>query len=113
VLHVYKDPWAGARSVPDTANVMPDFRAQYQAAIVKKLEAFAPNLAHELRASKATFHAVSDDSHAHGIVKFANHISADLIIMGSRGHSRLRELVFGSTVEKAVREALCSALVVR
>lgn len=113
VLHVYKDPWASARSDPDTAGVMPDFKAQYREAVVRKLETFAPSLAHELGASKATFHAEQDDSHAHGIIKFANHVSADLIIMGSRGHSRLRELVFGSTVEKAVREALCSTMVVR
>lgn len=39
--------------------------------------------------------------------------NADLIIMGSRGHSGLKELVLGSISKYVVHHALCSVMVVR
>lgn len=39
--------------------------------------------------------------------------NADLIIMGSRGHSGLKELVLGSISNYVIHHALCSVMVVR
>jgi nucleotide-binding universal stress UspA family protein len=38
---------------------------------------------------------------------------ADLIVMGAKGAATLEEIVFGSTAEHVVREAVCSVLIVR
>ena len=38
---------------------------------------------------------------------------ADLIVIGSHGHSRLQEFFYGSTTEKVARRAHCSVLVAR
>jgi nucleotide-binding universal stress UspA family protein len=38
---------------------------------------------------------------------------ADLLIVGSRGHSEFRQLLIGSVSEKCVRHATCSVAVIR
>ncbi|WP_235111848.1 universal stress protein [Acaryochloris sp. 'Moss Beach'] len=47
------------------------------------------------------------------ICDFAKEWNADLILMGSRGHSGVKELVLGSISNYVVHHALCSVMVVR
>lgn len=48
-----------------------------------------------------------------GILKYADKINADLIIMGSKGHSKLEEILIGSNTEKVVRTSKIPVLVVK
>jgi nucleotide-binding universal stress UspA family protein len=48
-----------------------------------------------------------------GIIKYAEKINADLIIMGSKGHSDFEEILIGSNTEKVVRMATTPVLVVK
>lgn len=47
------------------------------------------------------------------LVRFADEYEADLIVMGSHGHSGIVKLLMGSVTEKVVAHAHCSVLVVR
>jgi nucleotide-binding universal stress UspA family protein len=47
------------------------------------------------------------------IVDLAEELGAGLIVMGSRGHSRISRLLMGSVSDSVVRHAHCSVLVVR
>jgi nucleotide-binding universal stress UspA family protein len=47
------------------------------------------------------------------IVHFAQERGADLIVMGSHGHTGLRHLLLGSVAEKVLRHAPCPVLIVR
>ena len=47
------------------------------------------------------------------ICRLAREIDADLIILGSRGHSGLKRVLLGSTAERVVRYASCPVLVPR
>ena len=47
------------------------------------------------------------------ICRLARQIDADLIILGSRGHSGLKRVLLGSTAERIVRYASCPVLVPR
>lgn len=50
---------------------------------------------------------------AQEIVKAAEKGRYDLIVMGAKGHSLLRNLMIGSVADTVVRNAPCSVLVVR
>lgn len=57
-------------------------------------------------------HLLSDRADP-GISNLAEAIHADLIVMGTRGSSRLRHLFIGSVAERTVRHAPCSVLTVK
>ncbi|MCG1034818.1 universal stress protein [Polaribacter sargassicola] len=48
-----------------------------------------------------------------GIQKYADKINADLIIMGSKGHSELDEIIIGSNTEKIVRNSTKPVIIVK
>ena len=50
---------------------------------------------------------------AEEIVELAEEIGAGLIVMGSRGHSRLRRVLLGSVSDAVVRHAHCPVTIVR
>jgi nucleotide-binding universal stress UspA family protein len=47
------------------------------------------------------------------IVELAEEIGAGLIVMGSRGHGRLRRALMGSVSDAVVRHAHCPVTIVR
>jgi nucleotide-binding universal stress UspA family protein len=47
------------------------------------------------------------------IVELANDTSADLIVVGTHGHTGIKRLLLGSVAEALVSRALCAVLVVR
>ncbi|NOR19374.1 MAG: hypothetical protein GQ538_04730 [Xanthomonadales bacterium] len=47
------------------------------------------------------------------IINYAEKIDADIIIIATRGHSRLAHALLGSTAEGVVRDAKCPVLTVR
>ena len=48
-----------------------------------------------------------------GIKKYAEKINADLIIMGSKGHSEFEEIMIGSNTEKIVRSSKIPVIVIK
>ncbi len=48
-----------------------------------------------------------------GIVETAEKVSADLIVMGTRGLSGLRHVMLGSVAERTLRHAPCPVLIVK
>jgi nucleotide-binding universal stress UspA family protein len=47
------------------------------------------------------------------IVKIARDNQSDLIVMGAKGESKLKETLLGSVSEKVVRNAPCAVLIVK
>jgi len=50
---------------------------------------------------------------ADAIVEATANIKADLIVIGSHGHTGLMHILLGSTAERVVREATCDVLVIK
>lgn len=48
-----------------------------------------------------------------GILKYADKIDVDLIVMGSKGHSDFEEILIGSNTEKVVRTAKVPVIIVK
>jgi nucleotide-binding universal stress UspA family protein len=58
-------------------------------------------------------HSIRFQNPFEGIKKYAAKIDADLIIMGSKGHSEFEEILIGSNTEKVVRTATTPVIVVK
>jgi universal stress protein E len=46
--------------------------------------------------------------HRSGVLEFADQVAADLVVVGTRGQTNLRDVVLGSTAEKVLRDSPCA-----
>jgi nucleotide-binding universal stress UspA family protein len=51
--------------------------------------------------------------HSAGITEFVRQVDGDLVVLGTRGRTSLRDMLLSSTAERVVREAPCSILTVK
>jgi nucleotide-binding universal stress UspA family protein len=110
VIHAYSAPWRkSALRKPATA----DLDVRYRDMMLARLEEFCKPMGAEMTYLKPRYQLVEHDSHAHGIGHFARQIGADLVVLGKRGKSNLRDVFLGSTAERVLRDAPCSILAVR
>ena len=58
-------------------------------------------------------HSIRFQNPYEGIIKYADKIEADIIVMGSKGHSDFEEILIGSNTEKVVRTSKIPVIVVK
>ncbi len=58
-------------------------------------------------------HRLVEGDAAREIVRVANEVGCDLIVMGSHGRTGLQRLVFGSVTEQVLRKARCPVMTVK
>ena len=95
---------------------MEDLVQEMRAAAQKRLEELASRLAQATGAAiRAEAIHVEESAlrPADAIVALARDIDADLIVLGSHGHTGLLHALLGSTAERVVREAPCDVLVIK
>jgi universal stress protein E len=109
ILHVFHPPWSRLRS----ANKVPDYAAPLKAALLEQLKSFATPGRPELEWSKASFDVVEATGHGTGITDFVRSQGCDLVVLGTRGRTNLRDVLMGSTAERVVRDAPCSLLAIK
>lgn len=112
VLHVFDPPWRAAKKSPGSPMESEEFRAKYRGALEAHSRAFSKPLEHELGYLKASFEAYENESHGRGIARFVREKQGDLVVLGTRGASNIRDMVIGSTAERVIRHAPCSVLTV-
>ncbi len=76
----------------------------------KEIERF---FAEELRGFDNYENHIIRGTPSHEILDFVEKYDINLIVMGTHGRKGLDKLIFGSTAEKIVRNALCPVLTVR
>ena len=74
-----------------------------------KLQALAATQRHHMAVDSLVVHGQPADE----ILKKADAMRADLIVMGTHGRSGLLHLLLGSVTEKVLRNAKCAVLTVR
>jgi len=80
--------------------------------ILAKIKAQVADLNAVGVAAQLTTHVVSLGGPAHMIAEAADSAGADLIVVGSRGHSPLAQVVLGSVPVRLLQIATCPVLVV-
>jgi nucleotide-binding universal stress UspA family protein len=63
--------------------------------------------------AKPEAHVVEEFGIGHGIVDCLNEIGADLVVLGTRGRTGLKKILMGTTAERVIRDAPCSALAIK
>jgi nucleotide-binding universal stress UspA family protein len=89
--------------------VKADNKKQIDTAAEKLKKLLKPSAAKNLRVQ----FMVRDGKPFLEIIRAAEELNADLIVMSSHGHSRIAEIILGSTTDRVVQKAPCSVLVVR
>ncbi len=64
-------------------------------------------------ANAAIESVITEGRAAEGIIEYAKDISADLVVIGAKGHSPIDRILLGSTSDYVATSAHCSVLVVR
>jgi len=113
VVHVFGPPWDRYHYRAPTPHADPQFMerckrllSQRVCEFVKPIQDASPNLSVTCELSHA-------GRHRSGIVEYADRVRADLICLGTRGQSNIRDILLGSTAEKALLHSQCSILAVR
>lgn len=112
VVHIFNPPWIRLHYRSATPQATSDYRKQFLDGLARRLERFCDPGDPETRWVKPSFHVLEHRSHGVGIVDFALGNGADLVVLGTRGRTNLRDLVLGSTAERVLRHAPCSILAV-
>ena len=113
LLHVFAAPWHQLHYRAPTPLTLTHEQKQYRDGLERRLAEFC-RPAIEGHAGLRTSTVVHDDNaHRSGIVEYAEKAGADLIVLGTRGRTNLRDLLLGSTAEKALAESRCSILAVK
>jgi len=111
LLHIVA-PQAFYSEMPEV--VMPpleDITAELIQAGRQQMQALADKIGEDVRVSIHLEESVERPAHA--ICHFAGQLPADLIVIGSHGHTGLMHVLLGSTAEYVVREAKCPVLVTK
>jgi nucleotide-binding universal stress UspA family protein len=113
VVHTFAAPWHQLHYRAPTPEADPHFQREYTEGLQRRLEAVAGSLGRSIDYLKPTFSVIDCPDHRFGIVEHAERLHADLIVLGTRGRTNLRDLFLGSTAENVLAESDCSVLAVR
>ena len=112
VAHAFAPPWERLHYRSPTAQASPDFRKQFRDGLERRLRAVWQEAAGAHRPESVEFHLLDKASHGAAITQLAHEMRADLIVLGTRGRTNLRDLLLGSTAERILRNAPCSILTI-
>ncbi len=113
VLHVFQAPWERLHYRAPTPQVAPGFQKQYREGLERRLREFCRPALEAQRSLRPQFVVHDHSGHRSGIVAYARGAEADLIALGTRGRTNLRDVLLGTTAEKALQESRCSILAVK
>jgi nucleotide-binding universal stress UspA family protein len=103
------------KSSPELVNKLAKVEADSQKAMLQ----YADYLLSQAKKDASDYGVIDIDTRtlqgdpAREVVEFAGEHHADLIVCGSRGHGRLKQLLLGSTSHKITQLAGCSCLTVK
>jgi nucleotide-binding universal stress UspA family protein len=113
VVHVVRMPWREVQVRMGEFSFETQAAPAYAAAQQAQLQAFVETCRADLRGVTPVLAMHDESSHRSGIIDYAEKVDADLIVLGTRGRTNLRDVLLGSTAEKVLRETPCSVLAIR
>lgn len=96
-----------------TLSIDPEHIKKIHSGQEKQLEEFVRGYDSQFEKLAVKWRTVEDSSPAFAIVAHLNSLQNPLVVLGAHGRSGLREMILGTTAERVLHEAPCSALLVR
>jgi len=112
LLHVYYGPWHNLHYRAPTPQASPDFQTQYMATLEMRLGDRLKD-AEDTQGLDVECELIENRSYGRGIVEYAKQKSADLIVLGTHGSTKLRYILLGCTAERVLKELPCSILAIK
>lgn len=113
VLHVFTAPSRHLSFAETVPLIPPHVEKAYRDGLERQLVEFASPIAAVHPGLRLRTVCYDYNAHRSGIVEYAKSAAADLIVLGTRGRTNLRDILLGSTAEKALGESPCSILAVK
>lgn len=113
ILHVFDAPWHQLNYRAAPAGPGPSYEQAHRDAVLTRLSNFSRSLGREIAYLKPTICLHDHRGHRSGIVDYASKVDADLIVLGTRGGTNVRDVLLGSSAEKTLRLSTCSVLAVK
>lgn len=113
IVHVYSPPWDRYHYRAPTSGADPNFMERYKSLLGQKLHEFVQPVMAAFPDLSIQYELSDAGRHRSGLVEFAERVGANLICLGSRGQSNLRDFFLGSTAEKVLSNSKCSVLTVK
>ncbi len=113
VLHVVQALRQRLRFTARAAEAAAQQQEQYRGVLAQRLADFAGPVVEQHAGLRARHELFDHSGHRSGIIEYAEKAGADLIVLGTRGRTNLRDIFLGSTAEKALGESRCSILAVK
>lgn len=113
VIHDFDPPWNRLHYRAPTPQADPKFITAYTESLHRRLREFCRPALEHLPALSVHYSLTEGAAHRSEIAAYAQLKGADLICLGTRGSSNVRDFFLGSTAEKVLLLAPCSILAVR
>lgn len=113
ILHVFAAPWQRLHYRAPSAGVHALEQKQYRDSLERRLVAFARPVSVRHPELRVRTVCLDQPGHRSGIVEYAKSVQSDLIALGTRGKTNLRDILLGSTAERVLAESPCSVLAVK
>lgn len=113
VLHVFDAPWHRLHYRAPTPQASPDYQRQYRDGLTRRLKAFCEPFQARMAPLRVRYEIFDYPGHGRGITEYVQRVGAELVVLGTRGRTDLRDILLGSTAERVVRDARCSILAVK
>jgi nucleotide-binding universal stress UspA family protein len=111
LLHAYRVDLPMSTPALGGGFVLPDnFYEELRAQATKQIEALAAETA---KSGVEVSSVAIEDRASVAIIEEAKRVSADLIVIGTRGLTGLKHVALGSVAERVVRQAPCPVLTVK
>ena len=117
-LHIHRPVGGQLAGVPSyfsatIADIPINYDSEIAEAQEKHLEKFARELVDEIGGGDFTVSVELHHDIRTGIVEYLNRTGADLVVVGTRGRTGIKELLLGTTAEKIIQHATCSTLAIK
>jgi len=113
VVHCFEAPWRRLHYRSPTPLTAPGAQAQFRLTLAQELRDFSAAALRDAGTVGVEFELVDATTHRSGLVAHVEKVGADLVVLGTRGRSNLRDILLGSTAEKVLAESHCSVFAVR